>query len=240
MFRTRAIAIFAFVICLFPEIDARVMTKSTVINVTIHHLSKEIAVDDLGNVAWKSAAEIRVEKYWSGESAPEGRRVKARMLWSDSALYVRFEARVAEPLVVGEKPDLTMKTMGLWDRDVVEIFVAPDHKEPRKYFEFEVAPTGEWLDVALDLTSGTRISDWKYVSRMESFAKVEKNRFLAVMKIPWSAFGRTPKAGDVWLGNLLRCVGMDPGRGYLAWRSTLTKEPAFHVPEKFGEFRFVD
>ena len=31
----------------------------------------------------------------------------------------------------------------------------------------------------------------------------------------------------------------DPTRGYLAWRPTLTKSPNFHVPSKFGNFRFV-
>jgi hypothetical protein len=48
-----------------------------------------------------------------------------------------------------------------------------------------------------------------------------------------------PKSGDVWLGNLLRCVGRDPDRGYLAWQPTMTEKPNFHVPEKFGEFEFV-
>ena len=55
----------------------------------------------------------------------------------------------------------------------------------------------------------------------------------------WKAFGVTPKAGDVWLGNILRCVGRDPTRGYLAWSPTLTEEASFHVPERFGEFEFV-
>jgi hypothetical protein len=59
------------------------------------------------------------------------------------------------------------------------------------------------------------------------------------LKVPWSAFGRKPRPGDVWLGNLFRCVGKDPNRGYLAWSPTLTKVPNFHVPERFGEFVFV-
>jgi hypothetical protein len=39
-------------------------------------------------------------------------------------------------------------------------------------------------------------------------------------------------------GDLLRCVGKDPTRGYLAWRPTKTKEPAFQHLEAFGELRF--
>lgn len=219
---------------------AQTMSSPSRPSLSVKRITTDLLVSDMANAAWKKAERVNVDRYWSGEEATTGRRFAARLLWSKTALYVLFEAKSAEPLVVSEKPDLTKKTMGLWDRDVVEIFVAPDAKEPRKYLEFEVAPTGEWLDVALDLTSDTRVSDWKYASGMESFAKVEKDKFLAAMKIPWSAFGRTPKVGDVWLGNLLRCVGKEPGRGYLAWQPTLTKEPAFHVPEKFGEFRFVD
>ena len=219
---------------------AQTMSSPSRPSLSVKRITTDLPISDLSNAAWKKAERVNVERYWSGKEAPAGRRFAARLLWSRSAFYVLFEANSGEALVVSEMPDLTKKTMGLWDRDVVEIFIAPDAKEPRKYFEFEVAPTGEWLDVALDLTTGTRVSDWKYASRMESFAKVEKDKFLAAMKIPLSAFGRIPEVGEVWLGNLLRCVGKDPGRGYLTWQPTLTKEPAFHVPEKFGEFRFVD
>lgn len=208
-------------------------------SLNIKNINTDFAVSDLANAHWKKAERISVDRYWSGVEAPKGRRFSVRLLWSETALYVRFEANQDEALVVSEKPDRTKKTMNLWDRDVCEIFVAPDAAEPKKYFEFEIAPNGEWLDVALDLTSGTRISDWDYASRMESFARIESGKVVMAIKIPWSAFGKTPKAGDVWLGNLLRCVGRDPDRGYLAWQPTFTKEPAFHVPEKFGEFRFV-
>jgi hypothetical protein len=208
-------------------------------SLNIRRTIADLSISDIGNNAWRKADLVAVDHYWSGAVAPEGRRFTARLLWSDTALYIRFEAAQGEPLVISDKPDRSKKVMGLWDRDVCEIFVAPDASEPRKYFEFEVAPTGEWLDVALDLTSGTRKSDWGYSSGMGSFARVESDKVVMAMKIPWKAFGKTPKAGDIWLGNILRCVGKDPGRGYLAWQPTMTPKPAFHVPEKFGEFKFV-
>ncbi len=237
---TRLITAFLILLAAASGGLAQTMSETSRSSLKIKQVTTDLLVSDISNAAWKKAEPVSVDRYWSGENAPAGRRFTARLLWSTRALSVLFEAKSGEPLVISEKPDLTKKAMGLWDRDVVEIFVAPDANEARKYFEFEVAPTGEWLDVALDLTSGTRISDWKYSSGMESFAKIENEKTVMVMKIPWSAFGRTPKAGDAWLGNLLRCVGKDPGRGYLAWQPTLTKEAAFHVPEKFGEFRFVD
>jgi hypothetical protein len=42
--------------------------------------------------------------------------------------------------VVSDKPQTEKKTMGLWDRDVCEIFIAPDEHAIERYFEFEAAP----------------------------------------------------------------------------------------------------
>lgn len=211
--------------------------KKTAINV--YHIAKDFPVTDLANRQWDAADEVVVTNYWSGEAAPVGRRFAARMLWSGTALYVRFAAAHTEPLIASDKPNIATKTLKVWDRDVCEIFIAPDKTEPRKYFEFEVAPNGEWVDLAIDLTSGKRETDWDYQSGMEAAASIGKDMIVMAIKVEWKALGRTPKSGDVWLGNLFRCVGKDPTRGYLAWRPTLTKEPAFHVPEKFGEFKFV-
>lgn len=200
--------------------------------------SSDFEISDLTNKLWEKADAVIVKKYWTGKTASAGRQFTTRLLWSDTALYVRFEANRAEPLIISERPDLSKKTLGLWDRDVCEIFIAPDKNEARKYFEFEVAPTGEWIDLVLDSTSGERKSDWDYKSGMESAVKVEKDKIVMAIKIEWKAFGKTPKAGDVWLGNIFRCVGKDPDRGYLAWSPTMTKSPNFHVPEGFGEFVF--
>lgn len=206
---------------------------------SVRSIPSEIRIDELDSPVWKKADEVLVDAYWSGERAPQTRRFKSRLLWSTTALYVRFDAEQHEPLIVSDRPDLSMKAVGLWDRDVVEIFIAPDSKQPNKYFEFEVAPTGEWVDLGIEVTPEKRITDRAYVSRMESSARVDKDRVTIAMKIRFKALGRTPEAGDVWLGNLFRCVGSGPTRGYLAWRPTNTPQPSFHIPSAFGEFHFV-
>lgn len=214
-------------------------TTSFQTSLNIKHLATDIEISDVSNAVWKNGESILVERYWSGAETSAGRCFSATLLWSDAAFYAQFHANQEEPLVVSDKPDLKKKTIGLWDRDVCEIFVAPDASEPRKYFEFEVAPTGEWLDVTLDSTGIERVPDWNYSSGFESFASLDPGIFTAAMKIPWSAFGKRPEAGDVWMGNIFRCIGKDPSRGYLAWQPTMTSIPNFHVPECFGEFRFV-
>ena len=205
-----------------------------------HHLAKDFDISELDSYEWQKAPNVRIEHYWSGEKAPTGRHFSSKLFWSDTALYVRFEANQNEPLIVSEKPNLDSKTLGLWDRDVCEIFVAPDRAVAQKYFEFEIAPNGEWIDIALDATSGKREADWDYNSGMQSASRIEKDRVVSAIKIEWGAFGKPPAPGDIWLGNLYRCVGKHPTRGYLAWQPTLTEQPNFHVSEKFGEFLFTE
>lgn len=207
--------------------------------INICYLESDFDVTEFDNKNWGRAEEISLEKYWSGERAAAGRHAKARVLWSEKALYVRFEAVLGEPLIVNETPDLASKTIGLWDRDVCEIFVAPDINEPEKYFEFEVAPTGEWLDLAIRQTLQKRETDFDYHSGMLSAARIDTDTVTMVLKIRWQAFGKTPETGDVWRGNLFRCVGAGETRGYLAWQPTETEQPNFHVPAAFGEFEFT-
>lgn len=209
-------------------------------HIKIAHIEKDFLINELNNKSWKKTEEILIGKYWSGDNAPAGRHFKTKLLWSENALYIRFEANQTEPLIISETANLKTKTIGLWDRDVCEIFIAPDRSEPRKYFEFEIAPNGEWIDLKIHQKPDERVTDWDYTSGMRSAARIEKDKVLMALKIDWPAFGKKPEAGDVWLGNLFRAVGSEPNRGYLAWQPTETKKPNFHVPEKFGEFEFVD
>ena len=192
----------------------------------------DLPINDLQSAEWQNAQPAKIDHYWSGESAPPGRHAEARILWTKTSLLVRYVCNQAEPLIISENPQTEKKTMGLWDRDVCEIFIAPDPHLVERYFEFEVAPTGEWLDAAIDLTSGTRETDWKFNSQMTTAAKIEKDRVTMAVRIPWKI--RQLQQGERWRVNLFRCVGRDANRGYLSWQPTRTPEPLFHVPKAFG------
>lgn len=205
----------------------------------IRYISEDFDIGEIDNKNWKKAKNVKTEHYWSGEKAPEERHFKTKLLWSDTALYVRFAANQNEPPVVNNKPNLKGKTDKLWEKDVCEVFLAPNKNEFQRYFEFEVAPTGEWIDLEIHQTADKRETDFNYESGIETAAEIEENKVKMAFKVKWKAFGKTPQVGDVWLGNILRAVGTEPNRGYLAWSPTLTEMPNFHVPEKFGEFEFV-
>ncbi len=204
-----------------------------------HQVPVDLAVTDFFNAAWSNPQPIHITHYWSGEPAPESRHAEARILWSKTALHVRYVCHQAEPLVVSNEPQTKTKTVGLWDRDVCEIYIAPDPNAVDRYFEFEAAPTGEWLDVAIRWTPEKREADWEFNSHMTTAAKIEADRITIAMRIPWSDRIPEPQPGDRWRVNLFRCVGKDPNRGYLAWQPTRTPRPNFHVPSAFGWLEFA-
>lgn len=206
----------------------------------VSYINKDFELADFANEAWQMAEEASLHLYWSSEPAEDARCAKARIIWTEQALAVRFEGKRREPLIINSKPNTSHKSIGLWERDVFEIFVAPKAENIRQYYEFEVAPTGEWLDLRLEiLPDGKRKSDFEYHSGMKVAAKILENKVQAAMKIEWRAFGRKPQNGDVWRGNLFRCVGSGKTRGYLSWQPTETETPNFHVAERFGYFEFV-
>lgn len=201
-------------------------------------IAADISVNDLESPHWLSANPVTITRQWSGEVAPPSRHAEARLLWTDQALYVRFVCRQTEPPIVSPNPQLDRKTLGLWNRDVCEIFIAPDPDTPARYFEFEAAPTGEWVDLAISFQGITRETDLEFGSGMTVFANVAGEQLTIAMRIPWSDVIPKPERGVRWRANLFRCVGTGNER-YLAWQPTYTAEPSFHVPEVFGWLRFV-
>jgi alpha-galactosidase len=207
--------------------------------ITATYTSAQLTVTQLDHSAWKQAKALSINRYWSGEVAPAGRHAEARLLWTDEALLVRYVCNQTEPLVVSPTPQTEKKTRGLWDRDVCEIFLAPDLSVPERYFEFEAAPTGEWIDLAIHTMPDKRETDWEFHCGMTAAARVEKGRVIIAMRIPWNHWIHPPQKNERWRANLFRCVGSGESRGYLAWQPTRTPEPAFHVPAAFGWLKFV-
>lgn len=200
----------------------------------------EVAAAALDHEAWERAQPVSIERYWSGELAPSARHAEARVIWTEAALNVRFVCQQREPLVVSDSPVLDQKIVGLWERDVCEIFIAPDARAPERYFEFEAAPTGEWLDLLIHDAPEGRETDWHHRSGLQVAAQIGENRVTIAMRIPWKALtNRPPRLGERWRANLFRCVGTGAARGYLAWRPTKTPEPNFHVPAAFGRLKFT-
>ena len=202
------------------------------------HPAIDLTASQLDHETWDAATPLSLARYWSGEDAPVSRQAEARIVWSEQALCVRYVCNQTEPLIVSSTPQTDKKTIGLWDFDVCEVFFAPDEKVLERYFEFEAAPTGEWLDLAIHARPDKRETDWNFHSGMTVAARVEDDHVTIAMRIPWCPSIPKPRRGDRWRANLFRCIGSGDTRGYLAWQPTHTPEPNFHVPQSFGWLRF--
>jgi alpha-galactosidase len=202
--------------------------------IAVPHIKRDFEVKDVDHSLWANAVTVPIAQYWSGEVAPSTRHARAQLLWSDQALYVRYTGQQNEPLVISNQPKTDVKTLGLWDRDVVEIFVGPNPDEAERYYEFEVAPTGEWVDLGIRQLADRRETDWDFKSGMTAFGRIDKGSVLMAIRIPWKGIGYTPKRGQRLRANLFRCIGSGENRGYLAWSPTRTAQPNFHVPSALG------
>jgi alpha-galactosidase len=205
-----------------------------------HYSKIQLTAEDMDHDEWFQAEPVLIHHYWSGEVAPTNRHAQARIIWNDEALCVRFDCRQEEPLIVHAAPRTDRKTIGLWERDVSELFLAPDANRPDHYYEFEAAPTGEWLDLEIEMTVDGRITDWDFQSDMKTATRIASSRTVIAMCIPWSNSIPKPNVGEEWRANLCRCVGDGPFRGYLAWQPTYADVPNFHVPSAFGRMSFVE
>jgi hypothetical protein len=214
-----------------PQVGANAIVRA-------HHLDLDLAVDDLDHPAWAKAQPVQIRRRWSGEDAPASRHAEARIIWTEKALLVRFICRQEEPLTVSSNPRFDQKTLKLWEKDVCEIFVAPDSTATGRYFEFEAAPTGEWVDLAVRFTPAGRETDFDFHSGMTTAARIDEGKLTIAIRIPWSDPIPKPAPGDEWRANLFRCVGLGNER-YLAWQPTFTAKPNFHVPDAFGRLRFI-
>jgi hypothetical protein len=119
------------------------------------------------------------------------------------------------------------------------LFLNPNVDRPNHYFEFEAAPTGEWIDLELEIKPSGRETNWDFASGMTTAHRIGTEQLTITIRVPWSTVIPAPATGDEWAANFCRCIGDENTRGYLAWQPTRAPKPNFHVPEAFGRLRFL-
>ncbi len=195
-------------------------------------VGKDFKVDGkLNESVWQKTKPAHLECQSANSVARPDLSTTVRLLWSDRYLYLGYECPFTE-LTMFKPAQPKKERFGLWEKDVVEAFIGTDWQNVKKYFEFEVAPNNEKLDLTLNLPE----KDFPWSSGFESVVKVDQKRkvWTAEWRIPFAALGETPKAGSRWRLNLYRCDYAN--KAFLAWRPT--GQGSFHVPERFGTLEF--
>lgn len=178
---------------------------------------------------WQSAAPIAMEYESRSAVARPELATTVRALWSEKYLYLAYECPFTT--LTTFDPVQAKERFGLWERDVVEAFIASDANNVKRYTEYEVSPTNERLDVKIPE------KDFAWSSGFESVTRVDEQRkvWTVEMRIPWSAMSEAaPKSGARWRINLYRCDYAN--QGFLAFNPALAG--SFHTPERFGWLEF--
>lgn len=227
-----------------PDHSRSAVTPKRVAPVISSEFSEVDIVPDgnLGKKFWSSAKRVRFdEAAFSREKYPKIKTIVASR-WTANYLYLAFWCHY-QTLNTYQGEDPAVERMGLWEKDVVESFINPQPEHPSHYYEFEVAPTNQWIDLEIDLDR-TPSGNPKWNSGFKHATRIDPARHV------WTSEWRIPaqsmkveriRPNAEWRLNFYRSDGPDDARRNLSWGAVPRKDvPAlFHQPASFGTIRFV-
>lgn len=206
-------------------------------------ISQDFELDGcLGSPLWQTTQPALLDQTSASGAVRPEMATTVRALWSEKYLYLAYECPFTEltvfkpPQANGKRFDLAKEGVSLWDRDVVEAFIGGEWENPRRYAEFEVAPTNERLDLMI---TNLPEKDFSWSSHFQSMVKVNNRsrEWTCEMRVPLDGLNKNkPSLGTQWNLNLFRCDRAN--HAFLAFRPTLTG--SFHAPERFGVLEFVE
>jgi hypothetical protein len=198
---------------------------------------------DLSKPVWTVAPRVKFDLEVRSNKHFRDSETQVTSLWSRDYVYLGYRCAY-RALNVYEGEDITKERFGLWIKDTAEAFINPEPERINHYYEFEVAPNNQWVDLEIDI-SKKDMGNVHWDSNFEHAVKVDARRHVwtAEMKIPVKSMGAKPlQPGTAWRLNLYRLDGPgdDSQRRFLAW-SPLPPgtNRSFHQPASFGIIKFV-
>ena len=214
------------------------------LTLTSKFISSDFTPDgDLAKSVWQDAPRVKFDNEVRAEKHFPDSETQVASLWTPDYLYLGYRCRYRE-LNVYEGEDVAKERFGLWIKDTAEAFINPEPERINHYYEFEVAPNNQWVDLEIDLTK-TPFGNVHWDSNFEHAVKVDVQHHVwtAEMKIPVKSMGvRTLQAGTAWRLNLYRLDGRgdDAQRRFFSWSPLPPgKNRSFHQPASFGIIKFV-
>ena len=209
--------------------------------------AKRSAVDflpdgDPEKPSWKHAESVEFDTDASGNSHFPEISTRVSSVWTETYVYFFFWCRY-DSLNVYQGEDPKVERWQLWDRDVAEVFLNPQPERMNHYYEFEVAPNNQWIDLEIDKTKNP-FNDASWNSGFEHATSIDAKNHIwtAEMRIPVSSMSLSAiRPGAEWRVNFFRAAGKgrDDHRKFLAW-SIIPEGKTFHVPTRFGILRLLN
>jgi Carbohydrate family 9 binding domain-like len=216
--------------------------ESPTVTFSIPHVAAEGHLNtDPHSPFWSKASSAWISRDCTHQIDYADLRTEVKAFWSDSDLYFLFICPY-RTLNVFVPPENSKPRNKLWDRDVVEMFLGDDWNQIRHYREFEMAPTGDWIDLAIDLDRQSYDQSWRSGWQVSARIEETRRRWYAAARIPLVSVSKAKVApGTRWRMNLYRIDGQGPDshRQFLCWQPTcvVNRDPN-HVPEAFGTLIF--
>lgn len=190
------------------------------------------AIDGVIDAAWAVAPVFEFHTDWAGKPTPITTRL--RVLWSEKTLYMLWELEGTQLLTDHARP-LDAERIDLYEEDAIELFLAPDPANRKRYAEIEVGPFGHWFDLWIDRSTKKVRSDAAWSAGLQIGTTQDAAKRTAVIEIAITApeiLAALAAEARLPIG-LFRMDGKSPKR-YLAAFPTRTPKPNFHVPDAFG------
>jgi hypothetical protein len=196
---------------------------------------------DLEKRVWRRAEWVEFDHNMPGTQHYSEEKTRVAALWSETFVYFAFLCHYTV-LNTFEGENINAERWELWTRDVAEVFLNPQPARVSHYFEFEVAPNNQWIDLEIDKDK-TPFNDAAWNSGFAHAAGVDQAHRLwtCEMRIPVASLNvAVMPPGREWRVNFFRAAGVgdDTKRRFMAW-STIPTGDTFHVPTRFGIMRFV-
>jgi hypothetical protein len=217
--------------------------NATPLTIVSTHVDADCKPDgDLEKGMWRTAESVSFDQAAFSDVHYPDFKTRVASCWTVKFLYLAFWCPF-QSLTIYEGEDTAAERDRLWERDVVEVFIGTDAKQPRRYYEFQVAPNNQWMDIDIDLAR-TPFNDKGWSSGFEHATRINEANHIwtAEMRIPAEAIGSI-HAGFDWRVNFYRCDGPgdDTVRRMMSWGRLPVRIPrgTFHQPDSFGILRFA-
>jgi hypothetical protein len=197
---------------------------------------------DLHKSAWKTASKVRFDQDAFDKKQYPTSETTVASRWTERYLYLAYRCRYENLNIhIGEDP--LPERWELWERDVVEAFINPRPGQTMQYYEFEVAPNNQWLDLEIDLSgAGAHYSIWDSGFEHATIIDPAEHIWTVEMRIPILSMGvHCISPNTEWKVNFYRADGPGgtPERRLLSWGPLPPRSNSFHQPASFGTLRFI-
>ena len=163
---------------------------------------------------------------------------QAQLCWDEEAIYLRMEA--FEKDIRKEETDPLAE---ICNDSCLEFFIQPT--DAPTYLNFEINPLANYLigQGDCDVDNRLRVIIPDFETRMEPKVEFTATGWVLTYKVPFDFIHQfypqfEAKAGVKFRGNCYKCGDLTVNPHFLAWSPTVSEEPAFHLPDYFGQLIF--